>query len=282
MEFDGRFKAIQQTGHIRVQKVTAERSGICRSFDIDLEPTENFRSRLRNEKWIDLQREISELIKMDLDDIPWLEQLNQARSNRAVLGMLLISQRVTLIRIAHHLIPLGLKSKANSADLVQETFLEAQRDFDQFHGTCEREWTAWLVRLLRNNITNFVRKYHSAKRRAARELSISTIDNPMILSAEETSVSEGISQEERLNTIQNAMRFIHPRYQRVIQLRWQGISVEEIAQEFGCSVKAVRMSWKRAIEQLKQVIHGDRKHLSGLNEEALATLNGSSSRTLPR
>ena len=65
---------------------------------------------------------------------------------------------VTVLRMVNH--------REDAADLVQETFLEAQQDFGRFAGTSETELLAWLRQILLNNIGNFSRRYHNTDKRA--------------------------------------------------------------------------------------------------------------------
>ena len=66
-----------------------------------------------------------------------------------------------------------LRAKVDASDLVQETMLEAFRDFERFGGQNEQEWLAWLKRILAHNAADFVRRYRgTAKRQARREVPI--------------------------------------------------------------------------------------------------------------
>src|SRR5262245_16816692 len=66
-----------------------------------------------------------------------------------------------------------LQAKVDASDLIQQTLLEAYRDFAHFRGTTEAEWMAWLRRILANNAANFVRQYRgTAKRQARREVAL--------------------------------------------------------------------------------------------------------------
>ena len=68
-----------------------------------------------------------------------------------------------------------LKAKADPSDLVQQTLLEAYRDFDQFRGSTEAEWLAWLRRILAHNAAQYVRHYRGTeKRQLGREVALQT------------------------------------------------------------------------------------------------------------
>src|SRR5580704_12939343 len=72
-----------------------------------------------------------------------------------------------------------VQAKGAASDLVQETFLEAQRDFARFHGTTEVELLAWLRQILVNNVANFTRRYRAQKREANREVVLETDDSAL-------------------------------------------------------------------------------------------------------
>src|SRR5436853_7044180 len=87
--------------------------------------------------------------------------LASARTGDAgALGAQLESFRPYLALLARLQIGRRLQGKADPADLVQETFLEAARDFPGFRGTTEGELMAWLRQILARNLANLVRRYH--------------------------------------------------------------------------------------------------------------------------
>ena len=73
--------------------------------------------------------------------------------------------------VARSQIETWLRRKVDASDLVQETMLEAFRDFERFQGHSEQEWLAWLRKILNHNAADFVRRYRgTAKRAAGREV----------------------------------------------------------------------------------------------------------------
>src|SRR5262249_14287737 len=68
--------------------------------------------------------------------------------SREALGEALESCRAYLLYVAQREMAPELQAKGGASDLVQETFLDAQRDFDRFRGATEEELLAWLRRLL--------------------------------------------------------------------------------------------------------------------------------------
>ena len=64
-----------------------------------------------------------------------------------------------------------LRVKVDASDVVQQTMMEAHRDFDRFAGKSEQEWLGWLRKILSHNVADFVRAYRgTSKRRAGREV----------------------------------------------------------------------------------------------------------------
>src|SRR5262249_4380243 len=84
------------------------------------------------------------------------------------LGSLLELYRNYLYLVARTQIDLHLQAQVSPSDLVQETFLEAYRDFGQFRGNTEAELMAWLRRILVHNLGRIVQKQLLAQKRTVR------------------------------------------------------------------------------------------------------------------
>jgi RNA polymerase sigma-70 factor, ECF subfamily len=73
--------------------------------------------------------------------------LTEARAGNAdTLGRLLELYRHYLSLLARMQIGQRLQGKVDESDLVQETFLEAHRNFGRFRGTSEAQFIQWLSR----------------------------------------------------------------------------------------------------------------------------------------
>src|SRR5207342_2585543 len=71
--------------------------------------------------------------------------IDQARAgDGGAMGALLESYTSYLTLLARVQIGRRLQGKVDPADVVQETFLEAHRQFPMFRGSSEAEMTAWL------------------------------------------------------------------------------------------------------------------------------------------
>jgi RNA polymerase sigma-70 factor (subfamily 1) len=82
---------------------------------------------------------------------------------------------LALLHDARRDLPYDLRSKGGGSDLVQETMLDAHKDFAHFTGRSEWEFLAWLQCLLQQNFSNFIRAYRNkAKRQVSREVPLPT------------------------------------------------------------------------------------------------------------
>src|SRR6266446_4733930 len=87
--------------------------------------------------------------------------LRARAGQKAELDRLFAACRNYLCMIARSHVEGRLKAKADASDIVQQTMLEAYRDFAQFRGGTEKEWLAWLRRILAHNTAQFVRHYRA-------------------------------------------------------------------------------------------------------------------------
>lgn len=194
------------------------------------------------------------------DSAPELSRLLQSARGGTddVLGTVFEAYRAFLLTVANRRLDPALRAKGGASDIVQDTFLEAQRDFARFHGTTESELKAWLVRLLLNNLVNFARHYkETAKRQVDCEVWLPT-GSPSSGEGGANLVDGGpppsarLMADERAATLRNALDRLPEDYRRVIVLRNQeDRPFEEIAGLMRRSENAVRQLWLRAIERLR-------------------------------
>jgi RNA polymerase sigma-70 factor (ECF subfamily) len=102
--------------------------------------------------------------------------LRRARAgDQAALGELLELYRNYLRLQARTLIGSALRVRLDPSDLVQETFLEAARDFGHFAGNTEGELVAWLRQVLVRNLADQARRHQSQKRDTRRGESLEAL-----------------------------------------------------------------------------------------------------------
>jgi RNA polymerase sigma-70 factor (ECF subfamily) len=175
--------------------------------------------------------------------------------SREALGQALEACRLYLLGVADRELDAQLRAKGGASDLVQETFLEAQRDFARFEGHSEQELLAWLRQILRNNLLNFARRYRGTdKRDADREVALGgdSGTGPSPPAATPTP-SRQLMMDEQNQQLLQAIGRLPPDYARILTLRYlEERSFEEIATLMQRSDNAVRKLFSRAVALLEK------------------------------
>ena len=163
--------------------------------------------------------------------------------------------------IARSQIEPSLRRKVDASDLVQETMLEAFHDFERFDGHTEREWLAWLRRILNHNAADFVRRYRgTAKRNAGREVPFRDPSDSRSPGAPEPIADQPTPSQELLLMdtelrVTAALAALPADYQEVIVLRnLQRLPFNDVAERMGRTRPAVQMLWMRAIKKLQEAM----------------------------
>jgi RNA polymerase sigma-70 factor (ECF subfamily) len=192
--------------------------------------------------------------------------IDQARNGCGeALGQLLEGCRQYLLLVTNHELDLALRKKMGASDLVQETFLDAQRDFENFRGRSEADLLGWLRQILLNNLSDAKRRYRgTAKRQVSREVRLSGAGNRRRVAA--TSAAADVRspswfamRREEADAMRGAIQRLADDHRRVIVLRNLELrSFAEIASLMDRSEAAVRKLWARAIESLTREMAGDR------------------------
>jgi RNA polymerase sigma-70 factor, ECF subfamily len=174
------------------------------------------------------------------------------------LGQVLEACHGFLLLIAREELDADLRAKGGASDLVQETFVEAQRDFARFHGQSEAELLAWLRQLLLNNVRDFTRRFQRGGMRGIdREVSIDAVDATgglgLFCISDSASPSEKVIRREKATIVRAAIERLPVDYQRVLLLRYEEArSFEEIGTVMQRSANAARKLWLRALERIEQ------------------------------
>jgi RNA polymerase sigma-70 factor (ECF subfamily) len=188
--------------------------------------------------------------------------LEEARAGcRDALGRLLELYRNYLRLLARTQIDLALRVRLDPSDLVQETLLEAHRDFRQFAGSSEKELVAWLRRILVRNLADQVKRHKAQARNWGRQESLEALLDRSSSAAEEA-LAKGIStpsaqaaRREQGVLLADALARLPPDYREVIVLRnLEHLKFDDIAARLGRSAGAVRMLWSRALEKLGRLM----------------------------
>jgi RNA polymerase sigma-70 factor (ECF subfamily) len=174
-------------------------------------------------------------------------------------GRLLEGCRQYLLIIANEVIGPELQAKLGASDLVQDTFLEAQRHLDAFRGRTKGELRAWLRRILECRLANIRRCYLATEKRAAsREVTLDQFADESgvkleALECRSPSPSNHALRSEWVEAVEEALERMPEHYRQAVCWRHQEqLSWEEIGQRMSCTADAARKVWSRAIQQLRR------------------------------
>jgi RNA polymerase sigma-70 factor, ECF subfamily len=196
------------------------------------------------------------MAELPCDAARWLPAARAG--SREALGKVLEAAQHYLLSIARQELDPDLRAKNSPSDVVQETFVEAQRDFGQFQGDTEDELLAWLRQLLLHRVGKLRRRYRDTqKRRLTREVALGgddSSDGPAGgLAANMPSPSGQAMENEQDQTLQDALGRLPEDYRRIITLRYQEqLPFEEIGRLLQRSPDAARKLWARAVERLRE------------------------------
>jgi RNA polymerase sigma-70 factor (ECF subfamily) len=161
--------------------------------------------------------------------------------------------------LAHSAVPIYLRGKLDTSDVVQETLLQAHQHRQQFRGGSEGEFKAWLRRILENQLRNRV-EHHGAQKRDARlerslhdTLEETSIHLEDVLAAESRSPSELIEQREGMRRFRHALEQLPEDQRMAFELRQlHGLAVERVGEIMERSVPSVAGLLRRALRALRE------------------------------
>jgi RNA polymerase sigma-70 factor (ECF subfamily) len=189
-----------------------------------------------------------------------MRPLGESPDDKAVAIAELERHRSWLGLLARLQVDARFRAKFDASDIVQQTLLEAVRDWPKFRGETEAELAAWLRQILAHVLLHEVRRYGGAQRRdIGREVSLeealaeSSRRLGAALAAPGSSPSEQAGRHELELRLADALARLPADYAEIIVLRnVEGLSHEEAARRMGRGVGAVRMLWVRALARLRQ------------------------------
>lgn len=187
------------------------------------------------------------------------ELLRRSRDEMAAdLGILLQHCRAYLLQIANTEVPMDLSVRMAPSDLVQDTFVDAYRCFEQFRGTTEAELRGWLRRMLLRNIADARRYFGAQKRQTIGVVPIHGSKLRERIADSRASPSSLVLRGERSEKILEAVDRLPEEFRLVMKLRYfEGMSLEGIAEQLGKSRSSIKRMWFRGIEKLADLLHDD-------------------------
>lgn len=159
-----------------------------------------------------------------------------------------------------HVQPL-LKAKFGESDIVQETCMQAIVDFDQFRGENEKQFAAWLRKILANKGAWMARKYHTEKRDARLELDLqhqidqSSVDLNAMVPDKYACPSQVAIGRERVALLADAITKLKGDQREVLIMHGlQHVSVPDVAKALGRTEASTWKLWARGLLALQKAL----------------------------
>lgn len=207
------------------------------------------------------------MIDLNLSNRPRAcDLLAEARGGSAdCLGKLLQSYQHYLRLLATTQLDQKLQARLSPSDIVQETMLDAFRDFPDFRGESEQELLAWLRQILIHNMHRIVQKHVLARKRDIRcEVSIEEMTRALdrsnarlasVIADPGPSPSAVMRHHEKSVVLADLLAQLPKQYRQVLTLRnVQGLPFAEVGDRMDRSAGAVRILWLRAVRQLRELL----------------------------
>jgi RNA polymerase sigma-70 factor (ECF subfamily) len=177
--------------------------------------------------------------------------------DREALGDLLQEYRPYLRILARRQLDSAMNARVDASDIVQQTCLEAHRDFAAFHGTSKGELINWLRRILEHNALESIQRHIvTQKRSISQEVSVRDSDGAGLLL--DGVAGTGSSPSQRAMRTEHSLRVAAeiealPEDQReAVRLRHlEGWHLSRLAQHFQRSESAVAGLVKRGLQSLR-------------------------------
>jgi RNA polymerase sigma-70 factor (ECF subfamily) len=180
------------------------------------------------------------------------------QGDREAFGDLLEKYRPYLSVLAKRYLDDRVRSRMDEHDIVQLTFLEAQRDLKDFRGKRIEELLGWLRHILRNNVSSAHQQHlRTQKRSAGKETHQSAEDSgPSLVdmvTANTSSPSRHAMRGEASIFLANCLADLPETQQEALRLRYiEGQSLKEIAERMGKTEMAAAGLLKRGLQALRQ------------------------------
>lgn len=151
------------------------------------------------------------------------------------------------------------QGKFSASDAVQQTLLEAWRNWDRCRAESPQQRLAWLRQILAHQLAHLARHYAGTKKRDVvrevsleRSLACSSARLERMLDDGGSSPADRLEAEERRQRLAEVLERLPDDYRQVLLLRHlEELPHDEIARRLNRSPGAVRMLWVRALARLR-------------------------------
>jgi RNA polymerase sigma-70 factor (ECF subfamily) len=168
-----------------------------------------------------------------------------------------------LLLCAREELDADLRAKVRESDLVQQSCLEAHREFPKLSTDSVDSLVRWMVAILRSNAADLRRRFDAQRRQGIEpEFSLDDSRSSQAESARqnlfEPPTTESGNASVLDSELDDALKQLPEDYRTVILLRHRDkLSFAEIGERTERSADAARMCWTRAVKRLQEVLTGN-------------------------
>ena len=154
-----------------------------------------------------------------------------------------------------------LKQKIDASDVIQQTYLHAHKNREQFQGSSEPQLVAWLKAILKNRLIDMARHWKGQKRNMDRDVnlqqkvddSFQRVDDWLAMS--QTSPSMAVERDESLLILSAAVEKLPDQLREVVVMHHlQGMKLVEISKAVSCDETTVGRRLFRGMKQLGELM----------------------------
>lgn len=148
--------------------------------------------------------------------------------------------------------PQKLRKKMDASDLVQDAMLKAVHKAEDFRGSTNGQYKAWLRMILKNTLLDAVKK-HRLPEESIKETEDSSRRTEKWLAANEPSPDSHVAREELFELLSKFLSELPEDGQEVLVLHYiRGWKVSQIADELGRTRASVAGLVRRGLDQLRK------------------------------
>ncbi|MEM9410150.1 MAG: sigma-70 family RNA polymerase sigma factor [Planctomycetota bacterium] len=164
-----------------------------------------------------------------------------------------------------------LRHKIAPSDIVQQTFLNVDKNLNEYRGEGEAQFYAWLKAIVVNEVKNARRDLSAAKRDVTREKPQASSDSGQLNCSQDknpTPSTEALANEQ-VDNFYEILKKLEPDHAEIIQLRSiEQLPFKDVALRMGRTQNAVTKLWYRAVIKFEDLLRQSEAFKSRAGENA--------------
>ena len=177
------------------------------------------------------------------------------RGDNEAFSLVFHKYRRRLAVLVHYKMSAELRGRTEVEDILQEVFLAAARDMNQFTYQSPGSLMAWLSRIADHVIADAARYQNRGKRRAEELLRFRSESNPAGPEPVDSETpSRLFAREETIQNLLKKLDALPAEYREMIVLaKFEGLATKEICERTGKSRESVALLLHRALKRFREL-----------------------------